>query len=113
MYANSGFGHEATGRIQLVQLVIALLSPTRAAWLLSLTSDRVLSRYPRRVLFLSTIDLLVALVGDLPKFDIGAYPLGSVLLLCALDIISWTLCGVVAAWLMHSMMDAGIQPRAT
>ena len=79
-------------------VVIAIVSSMMASWMLSLTGERVISRYSRRVLFFAVIGLLFAVFSDLAKFDIGGYPLTSALLLGASDLISWTLAGLVMAW---------------
>jgi len=107
----SGMGHEAAGRMLLLDLAVALVAPTLAAWLLSLASDRVLNRYWRRVAFFAVIGLLVAVFSDLPKAGIGGYPLSSVLLLSAYDVASWTLCGLAAAWLIRRGVSVVGQPR--
>ena len=79
-------------------LVIAFVSSMIASWMLTLTGERVLCRYSRRVLFFGIIGLLFAVFGDLAKYDIGGYPLTSALLLGASDLISWTLAGLAMAW---------------
>lgn len=94
----SGVGHEFAGWLMVLGLVIAFVSSVIAAWMLSLTGERVISRYSRRVLFFAVIGLLFAVFSDLAKFDIGGYPLTSALLLGASDLISWTLAGLVMAW---------------
>jgi hypothetical protein len=58
----------------LLDLVLFLLAPLLAAWLLSQASDRILAAYPRKVLFFSALGLLLALVCDVPRFGIGGYP---------------------------------------
>jgi hypothetical protein len=82
----------------LFQFAIFLVTPMIAAWMLSLTSQQVLSNYPRKVLFFTGIGLLFALFCDLMKFGIGGYPLQDALLLAAHDIVLWTLVGMVVAW---------------
>jgi len=95
----SGVGHEAAGRILIMQIVIALIASLMAAGMLSVTSDRVMASYLRRVLFFAAIGLLFAFFSDLALFGIGGYPLRSALLLAGNDLISWTLVGlVVARW---------------
>ena len=93
-----GMGHESAGKTMLFQFAIFLLAPMIAAWMLSLTSQRVLSSYPKKVLFFTGIGLLFALFCDLMKFGIGGYPLQDALLLAAHDIVLWTLVGMVVAW---------------
>ena len=93
----SGLGHEAAGRLTFVHLTIAVLSAMIAAWLLWIGPGRT-AQYSRRVLFVAGIGLLFAIYADLPRYDIGGYPLASALLLAAFDLVSWTLIGLVVAW---------------
>jgi hypothetical protein len=96
-----GMGHEAAGGLMFVGLLVFCLAPIIGAWMLSLTSERTLSSYPRKVLFFASIGLLFALYGDLTAFGIGGYPLKSVLILAFHDVASWTLVGVVVGWRMR------------
>jgi hypothetical protein len=93
----SGFGHGAAGRIFLVNLAIGFIAPLIAAWMLSVTSDRILARYASRVLFFAAIGLLLALFSDLMQYGIGAYSLHHALILGAQDFGSWTLAGLAVA----------------
>ena len=96
----SGAGHESAGREQLIRLAIAFLAPLIAAWMLSLTSDRILCSYFRRVLFFSLIGLLFAVFSDLQKAGIAAYPMHDALLWAAYDIATWLVVGSAVAWLI-------------
>jgi hypothetical protein len=93
----SGMGHESAGMFMLIGLVVFLLAPTIAAWLLSQASDRVLASYPRKVLFFTMIGLLIALFSDVDKFNIGDYPLADMALLAGHTIVVWTVVGLVMA----------------
>ncbi len=95
-----GVGHESAGSFMLVGLVIFFLAPMIGAWMLSQTSERVMSSYPRKVLFFVAIGLLFALFTDLTDFGIGSYPLRDALLFAINHIVAWTLVGVVVAWRM-------------
>lgn len=106
----SGVGHEAAGLGFLVELAVALASAVLAAGLLSVTSPRILSRYPYKVLYVAVIGLLLAAFGDIPKFGIGGYPASVALLLAANDAMAWAFAGVVMAWVMRVPADA---PTAT
>ena len=92
-----GVGHEAAGMLSLVQLAIGFIVPTIAAWMLSLTSRRVLSSYPRKVLFFAAIGLLFGLFAHLTNFGIGNYPLSSALILFFHEIALWVVMGLVVA----------------
>ena len=94
----SGMGHASAAQELVVQLAMAIIAVMVAAWMLSVSSSRILSAYSRRVLFIAAIGLLFAVFSDLAKFGIGGYPLPSLLLLAANDFISWTLAGLVVAW---------------
>lgn len=98
----AGFGHEGAGRMALVQVGIGLASALLAALLLSLASVRVLSRYALRVLFVSTIGLLIAVCADMGRHGIGGYPLHSTLLLVVDRLASWILVGLAMAWPIRS-----------
>jgi len=93
-----GMGHESAGGLMIVGLVVFLLAPMIGAWMLSQTSERVLSSFCRKVIFFVGIGLLFAVFGDLTNYGIGNYPLGDALALAANDIVVWTLVGVVVAW---------------
>lgn len=101
----SGIGHESAGRLMLIRLLISFLSVIIAAWLLSQASDRILSNYLRRVLFFMAIGLLMAILNDLTKYNIGGYPLKDAMLLALNQIISWTLVGLVVAWKMKPIQS--------
>ena len=94
----SGMGHGTAGGMMIFGTVMILLVPMLAAWLLSRASDRVLSSYPRKVLFFIVLGLLFALFGDMNQFGIGGYPLGDALLIALNHIVLWILVGLVIAW---------------
>lgn len=93
-----GVGHEFAGTQMLFQLPVFFLASIIAAWMLSIASNRILSSYPRKVLFFAMIGLLMAVFNHLMNFGIGSYPLNDALLLAVHDILVWTLIGVVVAW---------------
>ncbi|MCK6562093.1 hypothetical protein HUU39_03375 [candidate division KSB1 bacterium] len=72
-----------------------------AAWMLSVTSIRILSSYSRRVFFFAAIDLSFVVIGGPVRFGIGGLPWRSAPLLAANDFISWTLAGLVVARCME------------
>jgi hypothetical protein len=93
-----GVGHEAAGSHMLFGLIIFLLSPMIATWLLSQTTEKILSSYSRKVLFFTGIGLLYALYGDLTSFGIGDYPLSDAIIIALHNIIVWIVIGLVVAW---------------
>jgi hypothetical protein len=91
-----GVGHEAAGvKSMLVDLLIAFFSTTIGAWLLSLTSNKILSSYPRKIFFFTIIGVLIAFYIDLNNFGIGNYPFKDALTLALQNIIVWTIVGLV------------------
>lgn len=90
-----GVGHEAAGGFMWLGLVVYILSPIIAAWMLSQASARVLSSYTSKVLFFTAIGLLFALFGDLANAGIGDYPIRDAIVWGLHDIILWTLIGLV------------------
>ncbi|MDD4856873.1 MAG: hypothetical protein PHD74_02065 [Candidatus Krumholzibacteria bacterium] len=102
----SGIGHEAAGRMLFVEPAIVLVAAILVAWLLSMTSRRILSRYFSKVLFVFVVGLLLAVFGDIAKIGIGGYAAKTSLLLAARDVISWTLAGLVIARFMRAPAEA-------
>lgn len=96
-----GMGHAAAGSLFFVGLLAFFLAPTIGAWLLSITSERILSNYFRKVLFFAVIGLLFAVFSDLSNFGIGNYPLSDALILAVYTIAIWTIVGLVVAWRMQ------------
>jgi hypothetical protein len=94
----SGMGHGSAGGLMLASLFVLLLVPFSGAWLLAQASDRILSSYPRKLLFFFVIGVLFALFSDFNQFGIDGYPLGDAVLCGAHDIVLWTLMGSVIAW---------------
>jgi hypothetical protein len=97
----AGIGHEWAGIGESMGLLFLLAGPIIGAWMLSVTSERFISSYPNRVLFFTTIGILLAVFGDLKGFGIGGHPLPHALILTARTIITWTLVGLVVAWRMN------------
>jgi len=93
----SGLGHGDAGRIFLVTLAIAFTAQIIAAWMLAVTSERILSRYSRRILFFAAIGLLFAIFSDLMQYGIGSYSLHHALIFAAQDFVGWTLAGFAVA----------------
>ncbi len=93
-----GVGHEAAGREMLVGLLVTLGACLIVAWLLSQTSLRVLASYPRKVLFVAAIGVLLALMGDVMSVGIGGYPTRDGAALAVEHIALWTLAGAAIAW---------------
>lgn len=101
-----GVGHEAAGGMMLTGLIIFLLAPVIAAWLLSQTSTRILTSYPKKVLFFTGIGLLFAIYGNLTRFGIGDYPFRDAFILAIYNLIVWTMIGLVMAKWMKPETDS-------
>ncbi len=93
-----GYSHEAWGFLMLVGLAIFVVAPMIGAWLLSRTSTRLLSSYPRKVMFVVVMGIQFALVSDMLAFGIGGYPLKDAILLGLNHLAAWTVVGLVVAW---------------
>lgn len=94
----SGMGHESAGMLALLQLALFFLASIFAAWMLSVSSARVLNSYARKVLFFVAIGLLFGLYGDLMLLNIDGYPNKEALLIALNDVIAWSLVGLAVAW---------------
>ena len=95
-----GVGHESAGGIMLFELLLLFLAPIIGSWMLSQTSEKVLSSYTRKVFFFTGIGLLFAVFINLTNFGIGDYPLNDALVFGLHNIIVWTVVGLVVAWRM-------------
>jgi hypothetical protein len=76
------------------ELFCIFAAPMIAAWLLSLASEKVLSKYSRRVLFVLILGLFLAVYGDLRSEK----PMDRILLSSINNLITWFLAGLVIAW---------------
>ena len=93
-----GVGHEAAGNMLLLKLATYFLAVLIATWMLSMTSDLVLTSYPRKVMFFSAIGLLFALFADVGSYGIGGYPIGVAAMAAVSHVVMWTAVGLVVAW---------------
>jgi len=94
----SGLGHASAGRELLFGLLVFLITPVFGAWMLSKTSERTLSNYPRKVLFFVVMGVVFGLFGDLTRFGIGGYPMSDAIALALHDTVAWSVVGLVVAW---------------
>jgi hypothetical protein len=101
----SGLGHADAGQEMLIELLAMLLALLVGAWLLARSSPSVLSRYGTRVFFFSMIGVVVALLGLMNRFGIGAHPLGDGLALAAHDLFAWVIAGLVVSWVVRPTED--------
>ncbi len=92
-----GMGHEAAGGQSLFKLILAFIAATLGAWLLSLSSEKIISSFPRKVLFFTILGILIAVFTDLNNYGIGNYPLRDTIILGLNTIVTWTVAGLVIA----------------
>ena len=78
----------------IYELFCILFAPMIAAWLLSVTSEQILGKYSRRVLFVMVLGLFIAVYGDL----FVQKPMDRILLTSINHLVGWTLAGLVIAW---------------
>ena len=76
------------------ELLCIFIAPVIAAWLLSMTSERILARFSRRVLFVIFLGLFLAVYGGISSEK----PLDLTILSSLHKLTTWALAGVVIAW---------------
>jgi len=94
----SGMGHDAAGGLMWIGLIRFILSSIIAVWLLSLSSDRILSSYPKKVFFFTLLGLFIAFFSDFEMYEIGGYPLFDMVVMAIHNVLLWTTVGLFAAW---------------
>jgi hypothetical protein len=78
----------------IFELFCIFAAPVIAAWMLSATSERILAKYYRRVLFVVVLGLFLAVFSDV----FSEKPLDNILLSSINSLITWTLVCLVIAW---------------
>jgi len=96
-----GVGHEAAGRMFIVETALALVTVLLVTGLLAASAPSVLARYLRRALFVTGIGVLLAVTGDLGRIGIAGLPIKAAVLLAANTVLSWTAAGLAVAWVMR------------
>jgi hypothetical protein len=94
----TGMGHESAGKEFLVHLAVALVAPMIVAWMLSLTSERTLASYSRKVMFVAAVGISMAVYGDIARFGLTTHTMPHALLFAAQTFLAWLLAGLVMAW---------------
>ena len=94
----TGLGHDDAGQEVIVGLIVMLLAPIIGAWLLWNASGRFLSRYSSRVMFFTTIGIVIALFSILARFGIASYSLVNAIAFGIHDFAGWVLAGLIVAW---------------
>jgi hypothetical protein len=101
-----GYRHSGEGApTVLFPIVIPFVAALTASWMLSMTSEKILSRYYRRFLFIALLGGIIALYDDILQISMGPQPDDYQIFLAVNNIITWALAGLVFAW--------GVKPAAS
>lgn len=100
-YAHGGGGGGSILTSLPVILLAVFLPPLLAAWLLSLASPAVLSRFSRRVLFVAALGVVIALNDDVLQMSFGPTAKDYLSFLAINNLVAWTLAGLVIAWVIR------------
>jgi hypothetical protein len=93
----TGMGHESAGKTFRVRIVTAIIASLLAASLLAAASDRVLASYGKRVLFVASLGLLIAVYAEMGRFGLSSYTLNHALIYAAQQFLGWLLAGLAMA----------------
>ena len=96
-YTHSGGGGGTIMSSFPVTMLAVFLPPLIAAWMLSVTSPAILSKYLRRFLFVAALGVIVALYDDVLQMSFGPQPKDYLTFLAINNLIAWTLTGLVIA----------------
>lgn len=96
----SGMGHEAAGRMMLVDLARGFVVMLLATGLLAAASARVLSRWASRAAFVVVLGILQVLASDLARIGIGGWPSGTALAMAGFHVTGWALAAAAIAWVV-------------
>jgi hypothetical protein len=93
-----GYTHSTVPGFASAGMLSFLLAPMAAAWLLTQASDRVRATYFRRVVYVATLGLFIAVSSDLLRGLTDEQPFSAVAGMALMSIITWTLAGLILAW---------------
>ena len=94
-----GYRHSGEGAPSfLFPIVIPFVVALTASWMLSLTSEKILSRYHRRFLFVALLGVMIALYDDILQISMGPQPDDYQIFLAVNNVLTWVLAGLVIAW---------------
>ena len=94
----TGLTHNTARGIFTFSLLLVFIAPMIAAWMLSVTSEKILSKYYRRVLFVMVLGIFLAVFGDLMRSSTESELTEYLIFLAINSIITWFLVGLVIAW---------------
>ncbi|MBL8140757.1 MAG: hypothetical protein JNM38_06595 [Acidobacteria bacterium] len=93
----SGMGHDAAGRLMLVDLARELLVMLLAAGLVGAASSRVRARWTSRLAFVVAVGLVQVLASDLARIGIGGWPTATALAMAGFHLVGWLLAAFTIA----------------
>jgi len=94
----AGSTHGTGSPLTLTPFVVIFLASFLAAWMLASAGDGVLSRYYRKVLFVTAIGVVMALADDVLQMSFGPQPRDYLTFLAVNNVITWLLAGLVIGW---------------
>lgn len=94
----AGSTHGAGSAPTPTPLVVIFVASILAAWMLVSAGDGVLSRYYRRVLFVTAIGVVMALADDVLQMSFGPQPRDYLTFLAVNNVITWLIAGLVIGW---------------
>jgi hypothetical protein len=96
-----GYRHSGEGAPPfLFPIVIPFVVALAASWMLSMTSERILSGFGRRFLFVALLGGIIALYDDILQISLGPQPDDYLIFLAVNNVITWALASLVIAWRM-------------
>ena len=95
-YTHGGGGGTIMSSFPVTMLAV-FLPPLIAAWMLSVASPAILSRYSRRFFFVAVLGVIVALYDDVLQMAFGPQPEDYLTFLALNNLIAWALTGLVIA----------------
>lgn len=108
-----GYTHGGTGGAPFpLPIAIPFVVAFAASWMLSITSDAILSRYYRRFLFVALLGVIIALHDDILQISMGPQPDDYQIFLAVNNLIVWTLAGLVIAWVVKPTARRSFTERA-
>lgn len=94
----SGITHGTGSPPTPMPLVAIFAASFLAAWMLASAGEGVLSRYHRKVLFVTAIGVVMALADDVLQMSFGPQPRDYLLFLAVNNVITWLLAGLIIGW---------------
>ena len=96
-YTHSGSGGGTVMSSFPVTLLALFIPPLIAAWMLSVASAAILSKFSRRFFFVAVLGVIVALYDDVLQMAFGPQPKDYLTFLAINNVLAWALTGLVIA----------------